>query len=222
MKKLQVIGCLLLMALQVGAAGPAGEGEFKLVKKDKAISLYERWISGETGENIREIKAVFLVRSDVAAAIQLLTDPVQGKEWNQHAKQYKVLLSGQRSQWITYTRYSIPWPFGDQDCCLSYKVGHDTGNPRVGVVSFEGVQHDQFPVSGSVTRIQGTKGQWNFEDAQGLMKVSYIISTSRSRKVPRWVADPIVRNNLVATMSRFRQLLEKRGAMGAGTALSGL
>lgn len=211
MKRLQIIGCLLVMLAQSSNAVITGEGEFKLVKQDNVMSLYERWIPGAEGGNIREVKAVFIVRSDVESVINLLTDQAKGKQWNSNAEKYNVIPSGTRTSWITYTRYSIPWPFGDQDCCLSYSVTKDAGNPRAGTISFESTLHNQFPVTSSVTRIAGTKGKWHFEDAQnGNMRVAYIISTNRSKKVPRWIADPIVRNNLFSTMTTFRDMLEKR------------
>ncbi len=211
MKNLQVLGCLLILLMQSLYAGVTGEEEYKLVKKDAVLSLYERWIPGGQGELVREIKAVFVVRSDVEAVINLLTDQARGKEWNINAEKYNVLHAGDRTNWITYTRYSIPWPFGNQDCCLFYKVNKDAGNLRAGVIGFESVLNNQFPVTSSVTRITGTKGKWLLEDAgNGHMKVSYFISTNRSKKVPRWISDPIVRNNLFATMSSFKSLLEKR------------
>ncbi|MBO9632330.1 MAG: hypothetical protein J7578_04385 [Chitinophagaceae bacterium] len=210
MKNLQVTGCLLVLLVQSLFAGAIGEGEYKLVKKDEVVSLYERWVPGAEGGQVREIKAVFEVRSDLEGMISLLTDQARGKEWNVNAQLYNVLHTGGRTNWITYTRYSIPWPLGDQDCCLAYSVRKDSGNLRIGIISFESVLHNQFPVSPEVTRITGTKGKWQLEDAgNGRMKVSYFVSTNRS-KIPRWISDPIVRNNLFSTMSSFRSILEKR------------
>ncbi|NML22552.1 hypothetical protein HHL16_16845 [Pseudoflavitalea sp. G-6-1-2] len=211
MKNLQVLGCLLVLLVQSLYAGVAGEGEYKLVKKDEVISLYERWIPDGQGEQVREIKAVFTVRADVDAVISLLTDQTKGKEWNINARKYNVLHAGSRTSWITYTRYSIPWPVGDQDCCLSYSVQKDLSKSLTGSIHFESVVNNQFPVTEDVTRITGTKGKWQLEDAgNGQMRVSYFVSTNRSKKVPRWISDPIVRNNLFTTMSSFRTLLEKQ------------
>ncbi|WP_315820327.1 START domain-containing protein [Paraflavitalea speifideaquila] len=211
MKNVQVLGCLLLMLVQSLYAGATGEGEFKLVKQDEVLSLYERWIPGGQGEQVREIKAVFIVRSDVESVINLLIDQAKGKEWNTNARKYNVLHTGNRTNWITYTRYSVPWPFGDQDCCLSYNVHKESANPRMAVISFESALNNQFPVTTSVTRITGTKGKWLLEDAgYGHMKISYIVSSHRSKKVPRWIADPIVRNNLFTTMTTFKSILEKK------------
>jgi hypothetical protein len=198
----QVTGIPLLLAYQTAE-------DFKLVKQDKVVSLYERWIPGEEGEIVREIKAVFLVKSDVAAVRQLLINQARGTDWNTNAREYRVLLSGNEGNWITYTRYAIPWPFGDQDCCLLYHFTRYPAGSRTGEIAFESVLHDRFPLSGAVARITGTKGKWLMADeGNGHMKITYIISTNRSKKVPRWVSDPIVRNNLFATMTTFRNILE--------------
>ncbi|MDF2187316.1 START domain-containing protein [Paraflavitalea sp. CAU 1676] len=210
MRTLTMLATLLIGTGYTTVATNTSEGEFKLVKSDKVVSLYERWIPGSGGEQVREVKALFEVKTGIEAAITLLTDQAKGKEWNAQAEQYKVLSSGNRNQWITYTRYSVPWPFGDQDCCLSHHVSKDPNNPRAGTIYFESIDHIQFPVKTSVTRIQGTKGRWVFEEIRpGTISVAYIVSTNRSKKLPRWVTDPIVRNNLFTTMTTFRSLLEK-------------
>ncbi len=43
----------------------------------------------------------------------------------------------------------------------------------------------------------------------GNVKVTYLITTDRSREIPRWVSDPIVHNNLIKTMSKFKTLAEQ-------------
>ena len=211
MRTIIPLASLLLLTSWTTVTDTIKEGEFKLVKSDQAVSLYERWIPGAEGEQVREVKAVFEVKADIEAAITLLTDQAKGKTWNAQAGEYKVLPSGNRNQWITYTRYSVPWPFGDQDCCIAHQVNKDPNNPKAGTIYFESTTHTSFPVTDAATRIQGTRGRWIFEDNQhGGMKVSYIVSTNRSKKMPRWVTDPIVRNNMFSTMSSFRSLLEKR------------
>jgi len=184
-------------------------GDFKLVKQDEVISLYERWIPAAGGEQVRQIKAIFLVQSDVAAVASLLTNQAMGTNWNTNAKVYQVLLSGATDNWITYTRYGIPWPFGDQDCCLIYHLRKDPEGNRAGEITFESTLHHKFPVPDDVVRITGTRGKWLMEDeGNGRMKITYMITTDRSKKVPRWVSDPIIRNNLFTTMTTFRNILE--------------
>lgn len=178
-------------------------GEFRLVKQSESVFLYERWIEAGGGEKVREIKAVFLVHTEINNIIRVLKDPVKGKEWNVNAKHYQVMRTADEDRWISYIQYDIPWPFDDQDCCLSF---HSSGNE----VSFESIDHSAFPVASNMTRISGTRGKWILENTHsGNVRVTYFITTDRSKKIPRWVSDPIVHSNLVKTMAKFKSLAEQ-------------
>jgi hypothetical protein len=183
------------------------EEEFKLVRTDKGISLYERWIPNAEDEKVREIKATFIVRADVAGIFRLMTSPAMGTDWNVNVKEYNVIPSGKENTWITYIKYSIPWPFEDQDCCLLYQLRREE---QYAEISFQSISHNRFPVYKNITRISGAKGKWQLQDlGNGNMRVTYLISTNRSKKVPRWISDPIVQGNLIETMTRFKTLAER-------------
>ncbi len=177
--------------------------DFKLVKQAERVFLYERWLEAGSGEKVRELKAVFLIRSDIGSIVKMLKDPVRGKEWNVHAKMYRIIPLSEENKWISYIQYSIPWPFEDQDCCLTFQY-------RDNEVSFESTLHSAFPVGGNMTRITGTRGKWVLENMHsGNVRVTYLVTTDRSKRIPRWVSDPIVHNNLIKTMAKFRSLLEE-------------
>lgn len=178
-------------------------GDFRLVKQSENVFLYERWIDAGAGEKVREIKAVFLVHADAENIMRVLKDPAKGKAWNVNAKHYQVLRTPDENRWISYIQYDIPWPFDDQDCCLAFQAnGHE--------VSFESTSHSAFPVAEGMTRISGTRGKWMLEDTHsGNVKVTYLITTDRSKKIPRWVSDPIVHSNLIKTMEKFKSLAEQ-------------
>ncbi|SIN71558.1 START domain-containing protein [Chitinophaga niabensis] len=188
-------------------AHTTSEEEFKLVRTDKGISLYERWIPNAEDEKVREIKATFVVRADLAGISRLMTSPAMGTDWNVNAKEYNVIPTTTENTWITYIKYSIPWPFEDQDCCLLY---HLRKEEQYAEITFESTAHSRFPVYKNITRISGAKGKWMLQDmGNGNMRVTYLISTNRSKKVPRWISDPIVQGNLIETMTRFKTLAEK-------------
>ncbi|SEW42987.1 START domain-containing protein [Chitinophaga arvensicola] len=182
--------------------------EFKLVKQDNAISLYERWIPGAGGENVREIKAVFLVRCAVPAVVGLFKDQAHGRDWNTNASEYKIVPAPDPLHWITYIRYDIPWPVDDQDCCLLYRLRETNGSAEV---VFESINDQRFPLYNKTTRITGTRGKWIMEPTPGgPLRITYIVTTDRSRKIPRWVSDPIIHDNLFRTMTKFKGLLENK------------
>ncbi|MFX1705403.1 START domain-containing protein [Chitinophaga sp. CC14] len=183
--------------------------EFKLVKQDNAIALYERWIPGAGGENVREIKAIFQVKCAIPAVIGLFKDQARGREWNTNASDYRIATAPDPHHWITYIKYDIPWPVDDQDCCLLYRYQEMTGDAAE--VAFESITDHRFPLYNKTTRITGTRGKWIMAPLEnGQLQITYMVTTDRSKKIPRWVSDPIIHDNLFRTMTKFKSLLENK------------
>ena len=184
-------------------------GEYKLVKRDNVLSLYERWMPGADGESVREIKAVFEVKAAIPAVIALFKDQDQGREWNINASDYRIANGSDTRHWITYIKYDIPWPMDDQDCCLLYQYHEPAGKGETAEVMFLSTTDSRFPLLHKTTRITGTKGKSLMEpQAAGQLKITYTVTTDRSKKIPRWVSDPIIHDNLFRTMTKFKVLLE--------------
>lgn len=184
--------------------------DFKLVKRNEVISLYERWITSTKGEQVRELKAVFTVGSGIDEITRLLTNAQQGTRWNVNAKTYLVLPLHKERNWVVYIRYALPWPFQDQDCCLLYSINTGTATKQHAEIQFQSAQHERFPVQDKITRMNGTSGKWIIEERKnGTSQITYLISTDRSAKVPRWISDPIIHNTLFETMTAFKNTLEK-------------
>lgn len=184
----------------------AGPGEFVLVKQNKVVSLYERWID-HGKETVRELKAVFTVHAGIDDITQLLADQQKGKQWTVHARDYRIIPVTPANKWITYIRYSIPWPFDDQDCCLQYVLTKQASKTEL---HFESITHEQFPVQKNITRMKAISGKWVLEEkSKGIVQVTYLVCTDRSTTVPRWVSDPIIRNNLFESITAFKNILEQ-------------
>lgn len=214
MKRLKVLLLfrILLLAPLVAAMPADDEGDdFKLVKQQGAIALYERWVTQPNQEQVREIKAVFRVQSSIPTMVNVFKDQREGKTWNTNAKSYSVLNGPDQNVWITYIKYSVPWPMDDQDCCLSYQLLNPAPGGTMAEILFESTTHSSFPESQNTNRITGTKGKWIMQqEAGGKMLVTYLVRTDRNKKIPRWVSDPVVHSNLFKTISNLKMLLEKK------------
>jgi hypothetical protein len=207
MAKLKILIAMMMLLLVFNTNAQAGD--YKLVKKDGLISLYEKWIKVMNGEQAREIKAVFFVKATPTEAIQLLKDQSKGKDWNPNADAYKVVASANTNSWVSYLRYDIPWPVGDQDCCLAYTMKESATATEI---LFESTNHASFPSKSGVGRINGTKGKWLLEkNANGMMKITYTISTNKNTKLPRFITDPIIHDNLMESLTLFTEILENKG-----------
>ncbi|MCH5596950.1 SRPBCC family protein [Niabella ginsengisoli] len=184
--------------------------DFELVKTDKNISVYERWVK-HNGKTVRELKVDFTAQASSAEkVIALLKDPSKGTKWNTNAKSFRIAHTSNDAVWLSYVRYDIPWPMSDQDCSLKYYFNKSELNNPVCNIYFEGIKTEKFPVVKDVTRITGTKGKWMVEKTKsGNLKITYQIVTDKSASVPRWISDPIIHDNIITTMSVFRKLLER-------------
>jgi hypothetical protein len=209
MKQLILLVCIGLACAWPAQAGTAGEGDFVLVKQEKGLSIYERWITNAGGDKTREVKAIFQVQCTVNAATRLLMDAQRGKEWNLNAETFSVLSLNPVNQWVTYIRFDIPWPVGDQDCCLLYTLRSLSADGALAEVYFESTAHNRFPVDKKATRITGISGKWMMEKAGGVTRITYMVSTDRSSKIPRWISDKLVRNHLAETMMAYKKTLEQ-------------
>lgn len=204
MNRFLVTLSVILLGLLVATAVHANN--YTLVKQEGGIFLYEKWIAVPGGQTVRELKVVFYAKTGPDRVLAVLKDPAKGKEWNQRVKEHQVLEEKGKPGWITYTHYSIPWPVGDQDCCLAYTLRK---NDRYTELLFTGTSHPLFPQRENTGRIGGIQGKWLLEQQMnGLLKVTYTICSDKSKKLPKWVTDPVIHNNMIKSIGKFITILE--------------
>ena len=202
---------VLLAAIILAGAGKLGAthvdtADFTLVKRSDGISLYERWYPIDSDQNAREVKATFLVKTDPTSALALLRDKEKGALWNKNTNAFDV-VDIDEDTWVCYIQYDLPWPVNNQDCVLKYSAA---GEPDSLVVDFFAVDHPKFPMRSRIQRIPDTRGKWLFRKTAEGIEVEYYITTRPSKTLPNWLTDPIIRNNLIATVGAFKELLETK------------
>jgi hypothetical protein len=181
--------------------------EFALVRNSNGINIYERWYSITGGRQAREVKAVFTVEAEPAAALALIKDDSRGREWNSGTKSYSVVPAG-AGRWICHIEYDFPWPLSNQDCVLQYTEKCSADGVEI---CFRGADHPSFPVRKRVQRIPDIRGKWVLKKSRQGTAVEYFITTKPSETFPAWVTDPVVRGNLLETLDSFRQILQMSG-----------
>lgn len=208
MKRLSVIW--LVSMLLCMTTGVYANNEFKLIRKNGPTHLYERWITVDK-EQVRELKAVFSVRSDITSIVKLLQSQQHGTQWQTKASAYTVKMLQEPVAWINYIQYDLPAVMDDQDCLLLYAIPMGlVPDAQSCVVLFSSTADSQYPVKSGVKRISGVKGSWKLEKQPGeLVQVTYTISSDRDKKIPRFISDPIIQDNVFKSMSNFKQLLEQ-------------
>jgi hypothetical protein len=197
-------GCCLSSSAQTGT-----HDGFELVRNEDEILVYERWVTFPGSDppiTAREVKSEFYVRCSMSDALELIRDESSIGKWQKHVSEFKVYPRTD-SLWLEYSYHDIPWPVSDQDHLLKYVVEDPTESDGI-FVTFRTVRDSQLaPVRKNVSRMT-LSGSWYFQDApDGRIKVTYRI-LSMPGNVPRFITDPVIRNNLVSTVREYIDLLE--------------
>lgn len=181
--------------------------DFTLVKKDGTISVFERWITYPGASfTAREVKGEFYFENTKSAGLQLLQDASRIKKWQSHVSEFSVHLDSDKNTWKEYSYHDIPWPVSDQDHFLEYNI--ETWNDSILHIQFFSVENPTLaPLRKGVTRME-LLGSWTFETLNDLKtKATYRI-ISKPLNIPKFLTDPVVRNNMMTTIKSFIQELE--------------
>jgi len=201
---------ITVIVLSFSALGqePDKDG-FVLVKQAGTTSVYERWITFPKSDppiKAREVKGIFFYHNTIAAGMNLIQDEKKIREWQKHVSEFKVFPQSDTTSWLEYSYHDIPWPVSDQDHFLKYTIEQYT--PTKIFVTFESRKSEQLaPVRKGVTRMH-LSGSWTWERiSTNETKASYRI-LSMPIGIPKWLTDPIIRNNIMTTIEEYIGLLE--------------
>lgn len=204
-----IIWLLFFPQTRVDSLKVEGDDEFKLVKSEKDVILYERWTILQNGSPGREVKAEFVVKAGLENIFALIKDEERTKIWYKNLSDCKITDEGE-NKWMAYYQYAIPWPLSNQDCVLYHKVETLSRTNRKLVIHFKSFDDQRFPVLPGIKRIEEIYGKWEVEaKSEDEFQIRYFITTSPSSSMPKWITDPIIRGNLISTMSNFRQQAEQ-------------
>lgn len=183
---------------------------FELVRDEDNILLYERWVTfpkSDPAVTAREVKGEFYVQSTVHDALSLIRDQSQIKNWQTHVSEFTIYPQSD-SVWHEYSYHDIPWPVSDQDHYLQYTIRDPVEEDGIFVTFETVVDEDMAPEREDVSRMTLT-GSWYFQELKdGRIRVTYRI-LSMPGNLPRFITDPVIRNNLMSTVRHYIDILEK-------------
>lgn len=202
---------IVVCLLTVISAAAQDKKDFVLVKKDGNISIYERWIifpKSNPPVEAREVKGEFTFKSTIAEAVKLLQNEKRISEWQHHVSEFKVYKLQDTTQWIEYSYHDIPWPVSDQDHLLIYTISRK-GENYLFLPFVSKADPELAPVRKGVSRME-LAGSWTFERINRYeVKATYSI-LSTPLNFPKFLTDPIIRNNMMTTIKQFIKILEEK------------
>lgn len=182
--------------------------DFVLIKQDKNINIYARWIRVDDKRSARQLKAEFTVNASFAKIIGLIKDDKTTTQWMKNTKSYYIIKAIDQNNWFAYVQFSVPWPFSNQDIIIKYELPTPNAFSQT-EIRFTGVP-DYMQKNKGVTRISHLEGTWKLMYLdKNLTKIEYVMFSKQAPAFPRWITDPIIQHNLLSTMDAFREMVNK-------------
>ncbi|MBE0646330.1 MAG: SRPBCC family protein [Bacteroidales bacterium] len=194
------------------SATPNSTNRFELVKQENNISIYTRWIPVEEKRSARQVKVTFAIDAPVEKVLSVLADDSSFTTWMKGTREYRRVYTVDSGNWYSYIQFSIPWPLNNQDCIIHYEMREHSGTYTE--IYLNGEPGYLAAVDG-VTRISHMEGAWRFVSAgPDRTLVEYVIFSKQPSSFPRWITDPIIQNNMIKTMTAFREQVSQVGQVG--------
>ncbi|MDO6439617.1 hypothetical protein Q4534_19480 [Cyclobacterium sp. 1_MG-2023] len=179
--------------------------EFELIKEGNGLSFYERWINMEDGTKSREVKFTIMIQAPYENVMEVLTKEDYGMRWNDNTLAYKIKRTGPKS-WISYMRYSFPFPLSDRECYLNNRLEEGKESTRI---YFNSSNSRVFSNGEEMEQMTGLEGRWIVTKKEGYTLLRYHIISVPEKGLPRWIVDPIIRRNLWNTMRNLKKTIEE-------------
>lgn len=176
---------------------------YELVRQENNISIYSRWIQVDEERSARQVKVTFVVNAPAEQALSVLTNDSSFTSWMGGTRDYRRVHTIDSGNWYSYIQFSIPWPLKDQDCIIHYEVRVNSDHYKEILLHGE---PDYLAAVDGVTRICHMEGTWKLVSAgPNRTLIEYIIFSRQASSFPRWITDPIIQNNMIRTMTAFRE-----------------
>ncbi len=200
MSILMLASWITLIPIEV-MAGPPGNN-FEFLREKYGIDLYYRWMTMPEGNRVRQMKAVLEINGTTADVISLLKDESKAVGWIPSAVQFRNLTQINGPTWMCYIKFSVPWPFADQDCILEYTAVQNSDSSAV--IVFRSHENYLSPVEG-VSRMKDIVGSFVIQSMpSGKSRLECYFLSTKASKIPRWVTEPIITGSILNLMDALR------------------
>jgi hypothetical protein len=208
--RIGMCACGFLVCCNPSLSQTGTQDGFDLVRSEDNILVYERWVTFPGSDPpvlAREVKSEFYIRTNLRAAVALIRDETKIGAWQHHVSEFKVYPRTD-SLWYEYSYHDIPWPVSDQDHFLQYTIEDPVEDDGI-FITFRTVEDkDMAPLRKNVSRMT-LAGSWYLQHAgNGTIRATYRI-LSMPGPLPRFITDPVIRNNLMSTVRSYIETLEK-------------
>lgn len=195
---------LLLMLMLFTAFNVNAGNKWELKKNSDGIKIYTRSIEGS---DIKEIKASFDTKGNIAQLEKLLLDISTQKDWVYSTKQSSVVKHINKSELIYYSEKTMPWPVTNRDAVIHVRVTSDLSKDIL-FLRASSVK-DVVPEKKSIVRVPLSEVTWKVTAIDNnTLRIEYWAKADPGGTIPAWVSNMFLTKGPYETFVKLRQKLE--------------
>lgn len=210
MERLKYVRLLVLVAGSVCCLSATSKGSkdtnWYLVREKNDISLFYRWVETKAGDEIREMKAEFVVNATIKDILHQFSNSDNYKSWAAGIKSCSIEKSND-SLWYTYAKMNYPWPLRKKDLVTKHAVRLFDNSALLYVVAVP----DRVPEEKGFERMRDYLGTWNLcKIEKEVTSVVYLVRSCEKPVFPRAIQDPIIQKVSIESLLSLKQLAEAK------------
>jgi len=179
--------------------------DWKLKKVEKEISVYTKDLENS---NIKEIRAVFQLKTRLSSIVALLNDSESFPQWAFRCGQCTTLKQISSHEFLRYQTVIAPWPVDDRDFVVKVRVSQDALT-KVVVQQITAVSNIMSKVRGKV-RIVIFKGIWTLTPLQnGTVHIDYQLLLDPGGNIPAWLINLSASDGPIQNAIAMKEWLQK-------------
>lgn len=174
------------------------------LKKDKnGIKIYTR---RSENADIKEYKAVTLIKTDVAAALKVITDGDNLWKWNDKTSDSKTLKTLSETEFVFWMKNDLPWPLKNRDLVTRVKIT-EQGDKSIKITLSPEATHT-IPEDSNSIRITSFKGHWLLAPKGNYVEVTQQLYGDPGGTLPAWIVNTLLTSAPYRTFLNLKEILE--------------
>jgi hypothetical protein len=203
----KVVFILLCFFLSPGgfSQSTSNKNDWTIKKDESGIAIYTRTAANSS---LKELKAVFYVKTSLSSIIALIDDRENYSQWVYKCGKSTILKKISETQEVHYQTTIVPWPLDNRDFVITTSLSQDETTKIITIKSSESPNF--IPNVKGFVRIQLLEASWVLTPLKdGIVEIEYRLLVNPSGAIPAWMANLVVTEGPFNTMVNFKQWVMK-------------
>ena len=192
----------------LAASSGLAQSQWEHVKTEKGVRVDQKEVKDR---DLPTFRGATVINANIYALLAVINDFDRHPEWMHSCKESKLLKKTGDFYLLSYNRTHAPWPVSDRDVVLESKVSLIPEKNMVRI-NFKGTSSPLKPEVDGVVRMMRLRGFYQLKAiSANKTRVMYQVDADPGGSIPAWVAEMVVDDMPVNTLTNLRSQVKKRG-----------